>query len=94
MALSIWDDEDDGETLAALGYSNAYERLFDSGTRRAERVRMPRRERPRKRRVTVAQLRAAARANMHRRIEAQRVFVRARPVTKWAQLALFAEVAA
>lgn len=90
MALSIWDDED---LVESLGYTCAYERLFDAPTRR-DRVRMPRRERSRKQRVTVAQLRAAARANMHRRIEAQRRFERVRPARQWSQLALFAEVAA
>lgn len=85
MALSIWDDEDDGETLAALGYSNAYERLFDNGPRRVERVRMPRRERPRQPRVTVAQIRAKAQAVTRSR---------PKPSKYWSQLALFAEVAA
>lgn len=90
MALSIWDDDD---LVESLGYTCAYERLFDAPARR-ERVRMPRRERPRQQRMTVAQLREKARANMHRRIEAQRRFERVRPVRQWSQLALFAEVAA
>lgn len=80
MALSIWDDED---LVESLGYTCAYERLFDAPARR-ERVRMPRRERPRQQRMTVAQLRAKARAV---------TLSRPKPSRYWSQLSLF-EVAA